>query len=54
MGASTLADTIKLHFPESGILKLAALDVQPTDVHSQHRRGHRGSAHHKTPLICHS
>lgn len=54
MGPATLADAIKFHPSKYGVLKLAALDVQPTYVYSQHRRRHRRLAHHKAPLICHS
>lgn len=54
MGAVVMADTIKLHVPEHGVLKLAALDVQPTYVYSQHRGGDRGATHNMAPFICHS
>ena len=54
VGAVTLADAFKLHVTTYGVLKLAALDVQPTHVYSQHRGGYRGAAYNKTPFICHS
>lgn len=49
-----MADTVKLHVPEYGVLKLAALDVQPTYVYSQHRGGDRGATHNPAPFICYS